>query len=68
MWFETTLGTKYEMPDMQTNYVDSVLKQLFDNATNISVINISEAVLILPKRILAKAGVGDRCSWEKDAD
>jgi hypothetical protein len=31
---------------------------------NVVITNISEATLVLPKRILRRAGVGERCFWE----
>ena len=68
MWFETTLGVRYTFPDMQTNHVDAAHQQLCGDFDRITCINISEAVLVVPKRILVKAGVGERCFWENNAD
>jgi len=69
MWFETHLGTRYEMPDMLEEHISKAHrllgapnKQIF----NITVLNISEAVLVLPTRIIKKVGVGDRCFWEAE--
>jgi hypothetical protein len=66
MWFETHLGTKYELPDMTDEHVTNAHKLLDSSREifNITVLNISEAVLVLPRRIVKKAGVGDRCFWE----
>jgi hypothetical protein len=67
MWFETSLGVRYEMPDMQANHVDSAHRQLAGDFDRIMMNNVSEVVMVIPKRILAKAGVGERCFWENDA-
>lgn len=66
MWFETHLGTKYEMPDMVDEHVTKTHKLLDgpEEIANITVLNLSEAVLLLPRRIIKRAGVGDRCFWE----
>ncbi len=65
MWFETHLGVRYEMPDMLREHITFAHEQL-DAAGegSITVINVSEVVALLPKRIINKAGVGDRCFWE----
>ena len=65
MWFETTLGVRYEMPDMMPHQVSAAHRNLDDmEADKIIVFNISEVCLVLPRRILKKAGAGDRCFWE----
>jgi len=65
MWFETHLGARYEMPDMLRERVDEAHRQLdTPGLDRISVLNISEAMMFLPKRIIKKAGVGKRCFWE----
>jgi hypothetical protein len=64
-WFETKTGTRYEMPDMVSNDIDATCKQFDDNnITTITAANISNAILVLPRHILAKAGTGNRCFWE----
>lgn len=63
-WFETRTGTRYEMHDMTTGHVDTVCRQLDGSAEVITVGNISNVIMILPKLILARAGVGSRCFWE----
>lgn len=65
MWVETTMGVRYEMPDMLPGHVDEALRQLNEDQDHISLLNISDACLVLPKRIIAKAGTGERCFWEK---
>ena len=64
MWFTTHLGARYEMPDMLREHITGAHKQLDAPGDNVTVINISEAVILLPKRIINRAGVGDRCFWE----
>lgn len=64
MWLETHLGVKYEMPDMLRAHISRAHADLDFNLGNVTVINVSEAVLVLPKRIVKRAGVGDRCFWE----
>ena len=66
MWFETYLGAKYEMPDMTDEHITNAHKLLDapKGIINVTVLNISEAALVLPRRIIKKAGVGDRCFWE----
>lgn len=64
MWFETHMGVRYEMPDMVRSQITAVHASLDWDKDNITAVNISEVVLVLPKRIIKKAGVGDRCFWE----
>ncbi|CAB4131343.1 hypothetical protein UFOVP276_176 [uncultured Caudovirales phage] len=64
-WFETRTGARYEMPDMQTDNVDWVCKQLDESKLDcVTALNISGVVMILPISILAKAGTGNRVFWE----
>lgn len=66
MWFETTLGTCYHMPDMQEHEVTEAHKNLdtTDKSQYVHVRNTSGVIMMIPKRIIAKAGVGERCFWE----
>lgn len=66
MWFATKLGTIYEMPDMQEQEVTEAHRQLdtTDVSQYISVRNTSGVLMMIPKRIIKTAGVGDRCFWE----
>lgn len=64
MWFVTKLGVKYEFPDMGATQVDSAVKQLHGLFDQMAVTNISGSCLVIPKRIIKKAGVGERCCWE----
>ena len=63
-WLETRLGSRYEVPDMTTAHMDSVCQQLDSHPDTITVVNVSNVIMIFPKRILAKAGTGNRCFWE----
>jgi hypothetical protein len=65
MWFETKMGEKYRMPDMMKQHVTEAHKDL-DQADReyVHVQNVSNAILMIPKRIISKAGVGERCFWE----
>lgn len=63
-WLETRMGTKYEMPDMLPVHVDQLAKSLDTEIDTVTVLNVSNVVLILPKRILSRAGSGNRCFWE----
>jgi len=66
MWLETHLGTRYEMPDMLREHV-GVAHAALDKTSpdgKLVVTNISDSALVIPKRIVKKAGVGDRCFWE----
>jgi len=67
MWFETTLGVRYEMPDMMEHHVDDAHRNLdqADLSQYVHVRNVSDAIYMIPKRIIQKSGVGDRCFWEK---
>lgn len=61
------MGVRYVLPDMTGEQITGVHKQLdmdFGEDHHIIALNISEVVLSLPRRILKKAGVGDRCFWE----
>jgi hypothetical protein len=66
MWFETTLGVKYEMPDMQEHEVTEAHKNLDATFKDqyFHVRNTSGVIMMIPKRIIKKAGVKDRCFWE----
>lgn len=72
MWFVTHLGARYEVPDMLREHITTAHAQLgepagsIDHADNVVATNISDVVLLLPKRIIHKAGVGDRCFWESE--
>ena len=65
-WFETRLGTRYEFPDMTDGDVDTAVRQLHANLESVTFINISMVVLVIPKRIILKVGVNDRCFWESE--
>jgi hypothetical protein len=66
MWFLTHTGTRYEMPDMTDREITDAHRHLDAAASfqSIHVLNFSGAFLMLPKRILKSAGVGDRVYWE----
>lgn len=64
MWFETHLGARYELPDMLSKHITLAHRQLDEAGDLVSVLNVSDVVLLLPRRIIKKAGVGDRCFWE----
>jgi hypothetical protein len=65
IWFETHLGAKYEMPDMLEEHISKAHRLLdMKEVSNITVLNVSEVVLLIPRRIIKKVGVGDRCFWE----
>ena len=72
MWFVTHLGVRYEVPDMLRDQITAAHAQLgesansVDHAENVVATNISDVVLLLPKRIIHKAGVGDRFFWESE--
>lgn len=61
------MGVRYELPDMQEIHVTEAHKNLdgADRSQHVHLRNISEALLMIPKRIIGKAGVGERCFWEK---
>lgn len=68
MWFETKLGVRYEMPDLLEEQVSEAHKSL-DHSHEESLIvltNISRVMLGIPRRIIKRAGVGDRCFWESN--
>ena len=67
MWFETESGVRYEMPDMTREDVTLAHESLSEDSTMsaVSVPNVSQAFLLIPRHIVVKAGVGDRCFWEK---
>lgn len=66
MWFETRLGTRYEMPDLLEEQVSEAHKSLdFSNPESLIILtNVSRVMLGIPRRIIKRAGVGDRCFWE----
>jgi len=66
MWLETKRGVKYTMPDMLTTHVTMAHRQLDGIQDMVTVVNVSGAVLILPRRIIKSAGVGVRMFWESE--
>lgn len=65
MWFETKMGEKYRMPDMMRQHVTEAHKDLDqEDREYVHVQNVSNAILMIPKRIINRAGVGERCFWE----
>jgi hypothetical protein len=54
------------MPDMLHSHVDEAHRQLDTKSGSITVMNISGVIMVIPKHILKKAGVGDRCFWEAE--
>lgn len=67
MWIVTKLGVRYEFPDMIDAQVDQAVKILHGGLPNITMNNISECCLLIPRRIIKRAGVGERCFWEAPA-
>jgi hypothetical protein len=67
MWLETSLGTRYEFPDMLEHHVTEAHRNLdtAELSQSVHIRNVSEALLMLPKRIITRAGVGSRCFWER---
>lgn len=65
MWLETRLGDRYELPNMLRVQITAAHSMLdWEDASTITLVNVSEAVLSVPKRIVKRAGVDDRCFWE----
>lgn len=64
MWFETKTGIRYEFPDMLESHITQAHRNLTMDLDFVAANNLSEAALLIPKRILKRAGVGDRCFWE----
>jgi len=54
----------YYLPDMLPDHIDLARRQLDMQITQITLRNISEVVMVIPKHILKAAGVNDRCFWE----
>ena len=51
---------------MSNEDVDVIVKQLHANLESVTVINISQVVMIIPRRIILKAGVNKRYFWEAE--
>lgn len=68
MWFVTHQSQRYELPDMLREHVTAAHEQLvsLDHSSTIIVLNASGAALMIPKRIIKKAGAGERCFWEAE--
>jgi hypothetical protein len=49
---------------MRTADIDLVCNQLDSGSDNVTIQNISEVVLVIPRRILSRAGSDARCFWE----
>jgi hypothetical protein len=59
------MGVRYEMPDMMPYQITAAHRNLDDKRIDrIVIFNVSEVCLLLPRRILKRAGSGDRCFWE----
>lgn len=67
MWLETKLGVRYELPDMLDEHVDRAVETLHGGLPNIALTNVSDCCLLMPRRIIKTAGVGERCFWEAPA-
>jgi hypothetical protein len=54
------------MPDMRGSEVDEAHRNLdtSDKSQYVHVRNVSAVIMMIPKRIIKRAGVGDRCFWE----
>jgi len=52
------------MPDMLPQHVDEAHRQLDLPVTNITLRNISDVAMVVPRRIIKSAGANDRCFWE----
>lgn len=63
-WVRTHLGTNYYMPDMLPEHVNEAHRQLDLPVTSITLRNISDVAMVIPKRIIKAAGANDRCFWE----
>lgn len=50
--FETTLGARYDFPDMTREQEQQLLKQLHLQSEKVVALNISGSTLIIPYRIL----------------
>lgn len=64
LWLRTKLGTMYYMPDMLSSDIDHALRQLDAPMEEIAIRNISGVIMVIPKRIIQSAGVGERKMWE----
>ena len=63
-WCRTHLGVMYCLPDMLAAHIDQARRQLDMQIASITLRNISDVVMVIPKHILKTAGANDRCFWE----
>lgn len=59
----TLLGACYEFPDMDRKEIDKLFKDDVARFGNLTLVNISEAVLVVPLRIISVLLVNDEEKW-----
>lgn len=52
------------MPDMLDKNLEAVVDQLRGPYDQVVAFNVSECCLMIPKRIIQRAGHGETCFWE----
>lgn len=60
---ETTLGAIYEFPDMPRAELDRLLKDNIAFQGDLTLSNVSRAVLLLPTRIIKTLAINGEVKW-----
>lgn len=64
--FETTLGSVYSFPDMDLNEMESLVSRFtFEN--NVTLVNLSQACLVLPARVVKSIRIEGVEKWSRPA-
>ena len=59
----THLGAVYEVPDMTRAQIEQTLTEDWALGSSLTLVNVSQAVLVLPFRILASIAVNGELKW-----
>jgi hypothetical protein len=60
---ETTLGAHYSFPDMQRAMLEFLLKEDLGLDGNLVLTNVSQAVLVVPVRIIKTLSINGEVKW-----
>jgi len=60
---ETTLGARYEFPDMSRRIVEGLITDELALLGNLTLVNVSQAVLVIPLRIVKVLAINGEVKW-----
>lgn len=62
--FETILGAIYSFPDVDLDELEHMLLH-FTNESNVTLVNVSRACLVIPPRIVKLIRIGGEERWRR---